>query len=150
MKSRERQLVVPVWGAYLQRLRGKKTPAVIVRRLREMQIPLTRGTLWQYEHGTVAAPDPVILKGLGDIYRTDIVELISVLAANRADRNLTANDVEGIVQAVRQTRATNAAAATRLVELQETVAKIAGQLLEESGAPRSSADEVPLGRRRAP
>jgi transcriptional regulator with XRE-family HTH domain len=90
---------------------------------------INRQTLWQYEQGTVAAPDPVALMRLAEIYDTDIASLISVLAANRRNPNLTEAEVHTILQDVRETHGTNAAAAAHLAELTDEIRIIGTELI---------------------
>jgi transcriptional regulator with XRE-family HTH domain len=42
-------------------------------------LTLNRSTLWQYEHGTVGAPDATILWGLGQLYHVPTDALLEVL-----------------------------------------------------------------------
>lgn len=77
-------MVVPAFGKALTTLRGKRTPQQISQRLAALGIHINRSTLWQYEHGTVGAPDPVVIWGLAKIYKTDLAGLIDRLASERA------------------------------------------------------------------
>jgi len=129
MESRERPIVVRAWGKYLEQLRGNRKPAVVVRRLAAMKIALTRGTLWQYEHGTVNAPDPVVLGGLAAIYGTDVRCLIAVLKRNRADVDMSVAEVDRVLQDALRNHDETAAAAARLEEITTGLRDIATELV---------------------
>lgn len=59
-------------------------------RARALGIKLTASTLYQYEGGTVEAPDPGVLWALSKVYGVDLNDLISSLVANRNDPQLQA------------------------------------------------------------
>lgn len=127
--QRKRPVVVRAFGKRLKGLRGRLSRQQVVNKLKNLKVTLDPSTLHQYEHGTVAAPDPVVLMGLAAIYRTDIRELVAVLAANRADRNISDADVGAILQQVRTSDHENAAAALRLAELCEEFSRIGERIL---------------------
>jgi transcriptional regulator with XRE-family HTH domain len=46
-------------------------------------VSLDRSTLLQYERGTVSSPDPVMLWGLGRLYRVPVDDLVADLVRDR-------------------------------------------------------------------
>lgn len=89
-KSRHRPVVVPAFGAYLARLRGRSSRrarssrGAICKRLEQYGLTLDRSTLLQYERGTVTAPDPAILWGLSRLYHVPFDEMVLELVRERS------------------------------------------------------------------
>lgn len=151
MQQPKRPVVVNAFGNWLQELRGRLSRQQVINRLKKYDVTLDPSTLHQYEHGRVAAPDPVVLLGLAEIYRTDIAEIISVLAANRGNPKLSENEVTQVLQAVRASRHVQAAAATRLDELQGTLRTVAGEIFRLAEAAAGvGADSESLTTRNVP
>lgn len=84
-KSR-RPVVVAAFGARLGELRGEKSAEIVVRQMGQLGVTLTASTLYQYEAGTVNAPDPGVLWALAKIYQVDLDDLIALLVAERNGR----------------------------------------------------------------
>lgn len=66
--AKVRQVVALEFGQRLETCRGKRSRQAVANQLRKMSIRIDPSTLHQYEHGTVAAPDPRVLWGLSHIY----------------------------------------------------------------------------------
>ena len=64
--------------------RARRSRQQISVKLKHLGVPLDESSLFQYEAGTVWAPDPGVLWGLAEIYRVPLMELILLLKANRA------------------------------------------------------------------
>lgn len=128
--QRNRPVVVMAFGKWLQGLRGKLSRQQVVNRLDTHGVKLDPSTLHQYEHGTVAAPDPVVLLELSELYQTDLRQVVSVLRSNRANPKLKDEEVEQVLREVAQLRDDDAAAAARLAELKEGIRFISAELFE--------------------
>lgn len=103
-KKRSQLHELKAFGAKLLNLRGKgRSRERIARRLRNSGIQFDESTLVQYEKGTVWAPDPVVLKGLADIYEIPVAGLISLLLLNRIEAKYEAADADRLyLEALRQ------------------------------------------------
>jgi len=65
---------------------------IVNRRLGERisdRLSLAGSTLWRWEAGEVAAPDPLILRELADIYGVPFDRLLAVLECNLREPHLT-------------------------------------------------------------
>lgn len=82
-RAGSRPVVVPIFGNRLLELRGGRSAEIVIRRMRTLGVTLTASTLYQYEAGTVNAPDPGVLWALGKIYQVPVDELIAVLVLER-------------------------------------------------------------------
>lgn len=105
LSKRVRVVVVGAFGNYLRSFREalptKTSVESVAQTLRGRGWPADDSALRSYEYGWIERPDPVLLLGLAEYYKTDIVEIISVLKANRENRELTENSVQQILQSLR-------------------------------------------------
>jgi len=83
-----RPVRVRAFGKKLAELRGARSAEQVLIRARVLGIKLTASTLYQYEGGTVEAPDPGVLWALSKVYGVDLNDLIALLVANRNDPHL--------------------------------------------------------------
>jgi transcriptional regulator with XRE-family HTH domain len=84
-KKRSRNPELRAFGQRLTELRGaKRSRQQICNRLSDLKVPLDASSLFQYEAGTVWAPDAGVLWGLSEIYEVPLAELVALLRANRA------------------------------------------------------------------
>ena len=90
---RDRPVVVPIFGAQLLALRGKRSRGWMCQQLTTFGLSLDRSTLLQYERGTVASPDPAILWGLGRLYHVSLDDLVLALMRDRTGRPVLARDL---------------------------------------------------------
>jgi transcriptional regulator with XRE-family HTH domain len=60
----------------------------VANRAKALGVVIDPSALFQYERGTVAAPDPAALWALSRVYGVDFYELVSLLVANRKDPSL--------------------------------------------------------------
>lgn len=81
--KRFRPVRVAIFGRRLAELRGKRSARQILQRAGGLGVRLTPSTLYQYENGTVTAPDPAVLWALSRIYGISLDGLVSLLVANR-------------------------------------------------------------------
>lgn len=134
-KAGGKRVRVGAFGAYLRDCRErsrKKVPSVegVATELRNKYgVDVDDATLRGYEYGWVERPDPVVLLGLAQIYKTDIRCFITVLAANRKTPNLSAIEVERILRHLSTIGHDEAGASARLAELQEQVFEIGTALI---------------------
>lgn len=88
--SPARPVVAPLFGAYLFSLRAGRSRGVICRRVSAIAgYHFDPSTLLQYERGTVAAPDPLMLDILARLYRVELSALLDVLRGDRVGRPVT-------------------------------------------------------------
>jgi len=73
------------FGRFLSARRRAKnlTAAGVVRRMKNFGVQLDQSTLYNYEAGTVSAPDPGVLWALSKIYDMALDELIALLVGVR-------------------------------------------------------------------
>jgi len=76
------------FGKFLStRRRAKRLSAEgVIRRMQKLGVGLDQSTLYNYEGGTVKAPDPGVLWALSKIYAVSHDEMISFLVAVRAGK----------------------------------------------------------------
>lgn len=76
------------FGAFLsaQRRAKRLTAEGVVRRMRKLGVQLDDSTLYNYEAGTVSAPDPGVLWALSKIYAVSHDEMIAFLVSVRAGK----------------------------------------------------------------
>ena len=123
-KQRSRNPELKAFGAYLERLRGKRSRASISIQLEKLGVKLGGSTLAQYERGTVWAPDAGVLWGLSVIYRHPLHVFVSALLTNRADpdlielhpRDLTRHGAAATSSLSKGDTVADLAAATRTIE----------------------------------
>ena len=97
--TKSRPVVAEAFGKRLAELRGATSHQGVTNRLAALGIKIDPSTLWQYEHGTVAAPDPRVLWGYCRLFGGSIEELTGLLvgeAMTPQERRftLTADEVE--------------------------------------------------------
>lgn len=76
------------FGKFLSRQRRAKHLSAegVVRRMKHLGVQLDASTLYNYEAGTVRAPDPGVLWALSKIYAVSLDELIALLVSVRAGK----------------------------------------------------------------
>ncbi len=90
MASGEKPVLIPAFGAWLQKLRGTRSRATVARLARDrFGVDFDESTLANYEAGRVLAPDPGTLWALAHIYEASIDAIIARLLENRANRSAT-------------------------------------------------------------
>lgn len=136
-KSPKKEVKVPMFGQYLKSRReesrpGRSAPSVeaVARQLRAADITVDDTTLRGYEYGWVDKPDPVVLLGLAQIYKTDIHLFIAVLAANRLKFDLSPFELERVLRDAADRSHVETAAAARLAEVNQRLRQIGLELLE--------------------
>ena len=83
-KKRTRLPVLRAFGKRLKELRGKRSRAALCLRLeKQFDVVLNESTYFQYEAGTVWAPDVGVLYGLARLHDVPFGELVTLLLANR-------------------------------------------------------------------
>jgi hypothetical protein len=88
-KKRSRLPRLQAFGQRLRELRGDRSRQQISLKLQRLNADLDESSLFQYEAGTVWAPDVAALQGLCEIYGVQLSEMVSLLRANRAKTSAT-------------------------------------------------------------
>jgi transcriptional regulator with XRE-family HTH domain len=89
MASGKKPIVIPAFGAWLERLRKGRSRATIARLVKTAGVEMDESTLANYEAGRVLAPDPGSLWALAQIYQVAHSDLVARLVTNRNDRDLS-------------------------------------------------------------
>lgn len=102
-KQRSQQPALSAFSAVMKRLRGRyarrtstsaATHPALVLRVKEKRpyLSLDPSTLWRWEEGQVGRINATALEALAEIYDVEFVRLLSVLNANKANRELQPED----------------------------------------------------------
>lgn len=112
-------------------LRGKRSRKQIANRLADLGAPLDESSLFQYEAGTVWAPDAGVMWGLAQIYGVGLTELVDLLRANRTNPSAEPQEWRDLIshgrtgkKAPRQPGESDDPAATRIRELENRVEEL--------------------------
>lgn len=97
-KKRSRNPALKAFGGRLTALRDGRSRGVIIKRLEALGVAFDESSLFQYEAGTVWAPDVGVLWGLSRVYGVGLNELVALLRANRTKTDAEQDDWRDLIR----------------------------------------------------
>lgn len=154
VSKKPKELPLEGFGAYLAALRGKRSRTQILIKLADLGIVCSESAFHRYEKGQRDSPDPLVLWGLAQIYKTDLERLILALHANlearRKGESFGLSEVEAVLHRTTSPKKPRGSHGAETDLAWQRVAALSSELFELSSARTTPepAGQTPTTRRK--